>query len=81
MIPGPETSTTYELTVAGRLDPRWSGWFAGFTLTTTADGTTVLRGPITDQADLHGLLARIRDLGLPLISVRPADQGVTPCSD
>ncbi|MEU8225807.1 hypothetical protein [Kribbella sp. NPDC048915] len=65
--------TTYELRVAGRLDPRWSDWFAGFTLTTEPDDTTTLRGSVADQADLHGLLARIRDLGLPLISVQPLD--------
>jgi hypothetical protein len=65
--------TVYELRVAGRLDPRWSGWFADLTLVPGADGTTTLRGPIADQSELHGLLARIRDLGLPLISVVPVD--------
>lgn len=62
---------TYELRVAGRIDPRWSEWFAGFTLVPGSDGTTTLRGVITDQSQLHGILARIRDLGLPLISVVP----------
>jgi hypothetical protein len=61
----------YELRVAGRIDPRWSAWFAGFTLTPEPDGTTTLRGAITDQSHLHGLLSRIQDLGLPLISVIP----------
>ncbi|NIK54745.1 hypothetical protein [Kribbella shirazensis] len=63
----------YELRVAGRLDPRWSSWFADFTLVPDPDGTTVLRGAITDQSELHGVLARIRDLGLTLISVERVD--------
>ena len=53
----------------GRLDPRWSAWFDGLTLTAGTDGTTTLRGPVVDQAALHGLLQRLRDLGIPLISV------------
>ena len=57
----------------GRIDARWSTWFDGMTLTTetgTRDGTlTVLRGRVVDQAALHGLIARLRDVGLPLISV------------
>ena len=66
-------SPSYEIRLRGRLDPRWSAWFDGMTLTTADDGTTTLRGPVTDQAALHGLLARIRDLGLPLLSVTPLD--------
>lgn len=63
----------YEITVAGRLPADWLDWFDGFeeTRNTTPDGTvTVLTGPIVDQAALHGVLARLRDLALPLISVR-----------
>jgi hypothetical protein len=59
----------YEIHLQGRLDPRWSAWFDGMTLSPGADGTSVLRGRVADQAALHGLLARFRDLGLPLISV------------
>jgi hypothetical protein len=59
----------YEIRIAGRLAPRWAAWFDGMTLTTAGDGTTVLAGPVADQAALHGVLARIRDLGLPLVSV------------
>jgi hypothetical protein len=66
-------SPSYEIRLRGRLDPRWSSWFDGMTLTTADDGTSTLRGPVTDQAALHGLLARIRDLGLPLLSVTPLD--------
>lgn len=70
----PEAALTgYELKVAGRLDPRWSGWFADLTLAPGPDSTTVLRGTIADQSELYGLLARIRDLGLTLISVVPVD--------
>ena len=64
------TETWYEIRLQGRLEARWSTWFDGMTLTPGDDGTTVLHGPVVDQAALHGLLARLRDLGLPLISVR-----------
>jgi hypothetical protein len=59
----------YELRVAGRLDQHWSAWFGGLTLTHEDDGSTSLTGTVTDQAELHGLLAKIRDLGVTLISV------------
>lgn len=61
---------TYEMRVAGHLDDHWSGVLGDLTLTRKDDGTTVLSGPVTDQAELHGLLARIRDLGIPLLSLR-----------
>jgi hypothetical protein len=64
----PHDGSWYEIRLHGRLERRWSAWFDGLTLT-SADGTTTLRGPVTDQAALHGLLQRLRDLGLPLISV------------
>jgi hypothetical protein len=59
----------YEVRLRGRLDARWATWFDELTLTTEDDGITVLRGPVADQAALHGLLQKVRDLGLPLISV------------
>ena len=59
----------YEIHLQGRLDPRWEAWFDGMTLTAGADGSTLLRGQVADQAALHGLLTRLRDLGLPLLSV------------
>jgi hypothetical protein len=59
----------YELSLQGHLDPRWSTWLDGMDLLHRSDGTTVVRGPIVDQSALHGLLARLRDIGLPLLSV------------
>ena len=59
----------YQIRIQGRIDPRWSAWLDGLDITTDSDGSTVLRGHVTDQAALHGLLARLRDIGLPLISV------------
>jgi len=59
----------YEIRLKGHLDARWASWFDGLTLATCNDGTTTISGPVTDQAALHGLLERVRDLGLPLISV------------
>jgi hypothetical protein len=59
----------YELRVKGHLDPRWANWFDGLSLTHASDGTTVIHGPVADQAALHGLLHKLRDLGLPLLSV------------
>ena len=59
----------YEIRVKGHLDHRWAAWFDGLTLTHGSDGTTTIHGPVADQAALHGLLQKTRDLGLPLISV------------
>jgi hypothetical protein len=59
----------YEIRLKGHLDTRWTAWFEGLTLTHDSEGTTIVRGPVADQAALHGLLQKIRDLGLPLISV------------
>jgi hypothetical protein len=72
--PGPhETSHHYELRVEGHLDAHWSTWFGGLTLSHEEDGTTALRGVVTDQAELHGLLAKVRDLGATLVSVTTTD--------
>ena len=65
-----ETSPTiYEIRVAGHLSLQWMDWFEGLTITLDDDGNTLLTGPVTDQAALHGLLKKIRDLGLALLSV------------
>jgi hypothetical protein len=60
----------YEIRVTGHLGARWAAWFDGLDLITEDDGTTVLRGPVVDQAALHGLLQKLRDLGIPLVSLR-----------
>ena len=59
----------YEIRLGGHLDARWAAWFEDIDLRRDSDGTTVLRGPIVDQAALHGLLGKVRDTGLPLVSV------------
>jgi hypothetical protein len=59
----------YRIHIRGHLDPHWSDWLGGFAMHSLEDGTTLLTGPIVDQAALHGVLARIRDLGLPLLAV------------
>jgi hypothetical protein len=72
----------YEIRLTGRLDAHWAAWFDGLTVSHESNGTTVISGPIADQAALHGLLQRVRDLGLPLVSVtrlepeRPATTGI-----
>ena len=65
----------YEVRVGGHLDQHWAAWFGVQTLSHSDDGTTVLRGDVADQAELHGLLAKVRDLGAPLISVTPLRGG------
>jgi hypothetical protein len=62
-------TSRYEIRVKGQLAARWAARFDGMTLTARSDGTTVLRGPVVDQAALHGLLHQVRDTGLPLLSV------------
>jgi hypothetical protein len=59
----------YEIRLKGHLDTRWAAWFDGLSLTNESDGTTVINSPATDQAALHGVLQKVRDIGLPLISV------------
>ena len=61
--------TVYEIRVKGHLDPRWSAWFGGLTVTNAANGETVLKGEVVDQAALQGLLSKVHDLQLTLLSV------------
>ena len=63
------SSGRYEIRLKGHLDARWAAWFDGLSLTCERDGTTVLHGQIVDQAALHGVLRKVRDVGLPLLSV------------
>jgi hypothetical protein len=69
--PGPQEPGWYEIRLEGRLEDRWTAWLDGMAVTHCPGtaGVSVLRGPVVDQAALHGLLARLRDIGLPLISV------------
>jgi hypothetical protein len=59
----------YEIRLKGHLETRWAEWFAGLSITLDENGNTLLRGPVADQATLHGLLKKVRDLGLTLLSV------------
>lgn len=71
-----ETSPTiYAIRVAGHLSPQWAYWFEGLTITPEDNGDTLLTGPVIDQAALHGLLNRVRDLGMSLVSVSPVEPG------
>ena len=62
-------STYYQIKIKGHLDDRWSDWFDNMTITNAANGEAILYGPLPDQAALHGVLIKIRDLGLPLLAV------------
>ena len=62
---------SYRIRLDGHLAPRWASWFDGMALTSDSDGNTVLEGPVVDQSALHGLLNKLRDIGVPLISVTP----------
>lgn len=62
-------SPIYEIRIGGHLGPEWAAWFDGMTIRLEANGDTLLTGPLVDQAALHGVLKRVRDLGLPLHSV------------
>ena len=63
----------YEIRIKGHLDSRWAAWFDGLNLTNSSDGTTIIHGLVADQSALHGLLQKVRDVGLPLISVTQVD--------
>ena len=64
-----EQPTLYQIRLKGHLDPRWTAWFEDLTIELEESGHTLLTGPVVDQAALHGLLKKVRDLGLPLLSV------------
>ena len=67
--------TVYQIRIKGHLDSQWRDWFEGLTVTLEEDGSTLLSGPLVDQAALHGLLKKVRDLGIPLISVNVVEPG------
>lgn len=70
-----------EVRLKGHLDERWTDWFEGLTITREANGETRLTGPVVDQTALHGLLRKVRDLGLPLISVNRLEPDQTDAAD
>ncbi len=73
--PNPGRPAIYQIRIKGYLGPEWADWFEGLTITLEEGGDTLLTGPLNDQAALHGLFKKLRDLGLPLLSVNCVDQG------
>jgi hypothetical protein len=67
----PGQSMVYQIRIKGHLGGQWADWFEGLTITLEDNGDTLLNGPVVDQSALHGLLNKIRDLGMPLVSVKP----------
>jgi len=65
----------YQIKIKGHLGPQWTDWFGGLTITLEEDGDTLLTGPVVDQAALHGLLRKVRDLRVPLLSVSRIEPG------
>ena len=77
----PDQPFVYQIRIKGHLGPRWADWFGGLTITLEDNGDTLLTGPVVDQAALHGLLKKVRDLGMPLISVISVQPGQADASD
>ena len=77
----PNEPMTYQIRIKGHLGHEWTDWFEGLTITLEDSGDTLLAGPVVDQAALFGLLKKVRDLGLPLISVSPVEPGQADMSD
>ena len=71
----PDQPVIYQIRLKGHLGRQWTDWFGGLTITLEDDGDTLLTGPVIDQAALHGLLRKVRDLGMPLVSVSPLEPG------
>jgi hypothetical protein len=76
--PNRDDAGRYEVRLKGHLDTRWAAWFDGLSLSLESDGTTTITGPVADQAALHGLLQKVRDTGLPLVSVTHVEPHETP---
>ena len=73
----PGQPTIYQIRVKSHLGSDWTDWFEGLTITLEEDGDTLLTGPVVDQAALHGLLKKVRDLGMPLVSLNPVQLNTT----
>ena len=71
----PSQPMVYQIRIKGHLGPQWTEWFEGLTITLEENGDTLLTGPVVDQAALHGFLKKVRDLGLPLLSVNCVEPG------
>ena len=71
----PSQTMIYQIRIKGHLAREWTDWFEGLTITLEENGDTLLTGPVVDQAALHGLLKKVRDLGMPLVSVCPVEPG------
>ena len=77
----PSQPVVYQIRLKGHLDPQLTDWFEGLTITLEENGDTLLTGPVIDQAALHGLLKKVRDLGMPLVSVSPLEPGQADTPD
>jgi hypothetical protein len=77
----PGKPIVYQIRIKGHLGREWTDWFEGLTITQEGDGDTLLTGPVVDQAALHGLLKKVRDLGMPLVSVSPVEPGQAGASE
>ncbi len=71
----PDAAMVYHIRITGHLGREWTDWFEGLAITLEANGDTLLTGPVVDQAALHGLLKKVRDLGMPLVSVKRVRPG------
>ena len=71
----PSQPMLYEIRIKGHLGDQWTDWFEGMTITLEENGNTLLTGKVVDQSALHGLLKKVRDLGMPLVSVSPVEPG------
>lgn len=71
----PDQAVVYQIKIEGHLGCQWTDWFGGLAITLEDNGDTLLTGPVVDQAALYGLLKKIRDLGMPLVSVSPVEPG------
>ena len=76
----PGQPVVYQIRIKGHLGSKWTDWFEGLTITLEDNGDTLLTGPMVDQAALHGLLKKVRDLGMPLLSVNPVKPGPGPAN-